>query len=177
MTYYNLSTTISNNNMKTVQQIAGHKVEITIPDDAPQIILETIEDFDCLTYGALIMNITDELYLGVISSESAVEDYFDEGPICYNFRWRIIPTLDFKLLARIRMWNDNRAQDEALTLEDMAHISPSIGAHHLYDKWYNVFKQHIMKMVCYLQSDPEDGQRFLDRVIELTEKYEERKRG
>ncbi len=26
-------------------------------------------------------------------------------------------------------------------------------------------------MVCYLQSDPDDGQRFLDRVIELTEKY------
>lgn len=162
--------------MKTVQQIAGHKVEITLPDDTHEFVLKKVKYWMDMNNTHLCDQIRHIINIGGSFDDFGHSSFVlgDGIQYKYTFKWRILPasTLDFKLLARIRMWNDNRAQDEALTLEDMAHISPSIGAHHLYDKWYNVFKQDIMKMVCYLQSDPDDGQRFLDRAIELTEKYE-----
>lgn len=152
----------------------GHLIEVTFSSVIPHIELEQIPDsvYDCIM-DQLKENETE----GTFNEEDTGDSLYDANKDKEKYtvtagNWRVIQ-IDHRLMLQIARWVRNFGYNERLTKELFAETYGSVMGDHYHEKWENVYRHDIIKMIAYLD-DRKDGQKFCDMIYKQMMVYSQR---
>ncbi len=94
-------------------------------------------------------------------------------PLQYAGRWQVIP--DYRQLLRIFRWWYNYGLGEALTQQAFEGAYGKRMGEHYWEKWC-LYERSISRMIGYFGTSINEGQKFLDMLMDAVARYEIRER-
>lgn len=152
----------------------GHLIKITFTSVIPHSTLTYIPDS---VYDCIIQDLKESVTEGAFEEEQTGEAIYipEQKKEVYTVTagsWRVVK-IDHHLMLRIARWTRNFGFDERLTKELFSETYGSVMGEHYRDKWENLYRHDIIKMVAYLD-DHKEGQKFCDMVYKQMVAYENR---
>ena len=157
-------------------RILGHDVCLTITSASAPIAEEWLNPFtiDVSELGSIQFDLCMNRLCGEFEAVSyRLYSTQDREPLQYAGFWQVIP--DYRQFMRIFQWWYNYDLSEALTQQTFEDTYGKRMGEHYYEKWRH-YERSISKMIGYFGYNITEGQKFLDMVMEVVARYEQRQK-